>query len=81
MLGNAVYRAYHDFPGHGSYACSGKLMPNTSQNSRPKTRFYAKAVSRRAQGNGAVLLGLDPRAHMGLGISVPYRKESNTTTN
>ena len=48
VLGNAVSRAFHDFSRHGSYACSGKLMPNTSQNSRPKTCFYTKAVSRRA---------------------------------
>ena len=48
MLGNAVYRAYHDFPGHGSYACSGKHVPSTYKNSGPKTNVYAKAVPRRA---------------------------------
>ena len=74
VLGNIVPRAFHDFPGQGSYACSGKFMPNTSQDSRPKTCFYMKAVSRRAQGNGAIPLGLGPRprAHMGLRISMPY---------
>ena len=60
VLGNAISQAFHDFPGHGSYACSGKLMPNTSQDSSPKTCFYMKAVSRRAQGNGAIPLGLGP---------------------
>ena len=48
VLGNAVPRVFHDFLRYGSYVCSGKFVPNTSQDSRPKTCFYMKAVSRRA---------------------------------
>ena len=65
VLGNAVYRAYNDFPGHGSHVCSGKLMPRTYQNSRPKTSFYAQAVPRRAQGNGAIPVGHGPKGLYG----------------
>ena len=48
VLDNVVPRVFHDFPGQGSYVCSGKFVPNTSQDLRPKTCFYMKAVSRRA---------------------------------
>ena len=72
MLGNAVSRAFHDFPGHSSYAHSGKLMPNTSQDSRPKTCFLHEGSFKKGLGQWGRSVGPGPRAHIGLGISVPY---------
>ena len=71
LLGNDVPRASHDLPGQGLYDCSGGSMSSANQDPRPKLVLYEGSF-RKGLGRWGHSTGPEPRAHMGLGISVPY---------
>ena len=68
---NGVPRASHDLPGQGLYDCSGGSMSSANQDPRPKLVLYEGSF-KKDLGRWGRSIGPEPRAHMGLGISVPY---------
>ena len=71
MLGNAAPRAFDDLLGLGSYVCSESLCRTHLRIRGPKLVSYEGSF-KKGLGQWGHSIGLGPRAHMSLGISVPY---------
>ena len=74
MFGNSVSRAYHDFPGHGSYDCPGKFNRSPLGIQNPKLVFTLRQFQEGRRVTGPFRwacaqgrYGPGPRAYMGLG--------------
>ena len=74
MFGNSVFRAYHDFPRHGSYACPRKFNQSPFGIQNPKLVFTLRQFQEGRRVTGPFYwtytqgqYGPGPKAYMGLG--------------
>ena len=88
MFGNSVSRAYHDFPGHGQFACPGKLNRSSVETQTSKLVFTLRQFQEGRKVTGPFRwactqnrYGPGPRACMGLGLMPVWALGSQCHTN